>query len=193
MEFQHTLEKILGSRIKVRIIRTLLTFPAKGFGVRELAGILHIDHRSVSLAVKEFEQQNIVTSRVFGRSYAIYLNLESFFYPHLLSLLSAEQNLLHSLVETIKKHIKKKDVLCCALFGSIVEGKGKHNSDIDLLLIAQNKEKFLKKIQKLQEEILKKYGNPLSPLIFTQEEFAETNPQLKENILKNNYLIYGKW
>lgn len=193
MKFHTYLGEVLGSGVKVKLLRLLVRFPDKGFGLRELAALLEIDHRSVSKAIKEFDQHNLVVKRVFGRSYALSLNAESYLYPPLKALFQREEATLSQLIRLIKQHLSPTDVQLCALFGSVAEKEETYNSDIDLLIITPRKKKALQKIEPLRLPILHLFGNPLSPLLFTPQEFAATNPRLRENILKNNLLIYGKW
>lgn len=193
MKFHNYLQEILGSKIKIQLLRTLHKFPDKGFGMRELASLLKVDHRSVSEAVKDFEKHNLVKVKVFGRSYAVFLNKESFACRKIRGVFEVEKNTLNDLVSLVKRELPPKNIQTCALFGSIVEKKEKYNSDIDLLIITNNKEKIEGEIGGLQESVLTLFGNPLTPLILTKTAFKKTNPQLRENILKNNLLVYGKW
>lgn len=183
----------MGSKIKIQLLRTLNKFPDKGFGMRELASLLKIDHRSVSEAVKDFEKHNLVSVKVFGRSYAVYLNKTSFACQKIISIFEAEKNTLNYLVDLIKRELPSKKIQTCALFGSLVEKREKPNSDVDLLIITDDKNKIEKEIIALQEKVLSLFGNPIIPLILTKIEFKKTNKKLRENILKNNLLVHGKW
>lgn len=193
MMFHHYLQDILGSEIKVRLLRLLCGFPKRGFGMRELARLLEVDHRSVSRIVEELQQQNLVMKRIFGRTHALYFNTDSYLYPTLRELFQKEENTLPEIVALIKKHISAKEVKVCAIFGSVAEEKEKYNSDVDLVVITSDKEKVRKKLEPLLVKILGLFGNPLSTMIFTPHEFAVTNPALRENIIKKHLLIYGKW
>ncbi|HIG93664.1 TPA: nucleotidyltransferase domain-containing protein [Candidatus Woesearchaeota archaeon] len=193
MRFHTYLEEIFGSEIKVKLLRVLCKFPRKGFGIREMATLIQVNHRSVSKSILELERHNLIIKQIFGRSHALYLNTNSYLYEPLNKLFRQEQMTLQKVIDLIKKHLSFQDIKVCAIFGSVAEEKEGYNSDIDLLIITTNKKKVEQKLEPLLVKVLDLFGNPLSPLLFTPAEFAATNPALRENIIKKNILICGKW
>ncbi len=193
MKLHGYLEEVLGSAIKIRVLRMLFKFPTRGFGIRELARFIGANHRPVASTIRILRDNNMVTLRVVGRSYLVYLNKESFLATELAPLFSIEINSPASLIELIRSHLPLKSIKLCALFGSVAEGKEKPNSDIDLLIITSHKGKVSAAIAALQEKTLYSLGNPLSVLVLSPREFQATNPALKENIMRNHVLIHGTW
>lgn len=187
------MEDLLGSSLKIRLLRTLLKFPQKGFGIRELAAFLGVNHRSVAEAVKSFEQHNLVSVKVFGRSHAVYMNTGSYAYETVKQLLEKEQRTLPELIALLKQNLPRKEIDLCALFGSVAQSRESFNSDIDLLLITSHRQKSEEKIEYLKSLVLRHFGNPLHVIVFSRKEFNSVNPKLKENILKDHLLVYGKW
>jgi predicted nucleotidyltransferase len=75
------------------------------------------------------------------------------------------------------------------VFGSVVKGKSKFDSDIDIAVITDDK-KFLSKVEKLSDEILFKYGKVVSLIKFSEKEFETgKEPIIKE--IKKGMIIYG--
>ncbi len=193
MKLHGYLEEVLGSAIKVKLLRFLFKFPERGFGIRELARFLEVNHRPVARAVRSLRDNNLVNLRIAGRSNLIYLNQESFLAQQLRSIFIEEMKSPKFLIDLISTGLPQKKIQLCALFGSVAQGMEKPTSDIDLLIITSHKKEIASAVEALQEKILYLLGNPLSPLIVTRKYFESINPPLKENIMKNHLLIYGKW
>ena len=193
MKLHRYLEEVLGSPIRVRLLRFLFKFPERGFGIRELARFLEVNHRPVAGAVRSLRDNNLVNLRIAGRSNLIYLNRESFLAQQLRSIFIEEAKSPKFLVDLISQGLPRRKIQLCALFGSVAQGREKPTSDIDLLIITSHKKEIASAVEALQEKILYLLGNPLSPLIVTKKYFESINPPLKDNIMKNHLLIYGKW
>ena len=77
-----------------------------------------------------------------------------------------------------------------ALFGSVVKGEEKFNSDIDLLIITDNPKLASEISEKCNLEIINKFGNVLMPYILTKGKFKKSN--IRMDIIKNHILILGE-
>lgn len=193
MKINAYLEDVLGSPIKIRLLRFLFKFPQRGFGIRELARFLKVNHRPIAEAVQGFRDNNLVTLRFAGRTKLVYLNQESFLSQHLKPIFSEEINSPDFLVQFIRQNLPLRKIELCALFGSIAQGTEKPSSDIDLLIITSRKKEIVPAVDALREKVLHFFGNSLSPLIVTKKYFKSINPPLKESIIKDHLLIHGKW
>ncbi len=193
MKINTYLEDVLGSPIKIRLLRFLFKFPQRGFGIRELSRFLKVNHRPVAEAVQCFRDHNVVTLRFAGRTKLVYLNPESFLFQHLKPIFSEEMNSPDFLTQFIRQSLPLRKIQLCALFGSVAQGTEKPSSDIDLLIITSHKKEIMPAVDALREKILRFFGNPLSPLIVTRTYFETINPPLKESIIKNHLLFHGKW
>lgn len=79
------------------------------------------------------------------------------------------------LIKVIAKRLKEqygaKEVI---LFGSYAEGKATDDSDIDLLVISDSKERFYERqatVRRLLRDLKKRI--PVSPIVLTPEEIEE--------------------
>ncbi len=193
MKIHAYLEEVLGSPIKVRLLRFLFKFPQRGFGIRELARFLEVNHRPIAEAVQCLRDNNLVNLRVAGRSKLVYLNSESFLSQRFKPIFTEEMDSPNFLVQFIRRSLPLRKIELCALFGSVAQGTENPSSDIDMLIITSRKKEIMPAVDALREKVLHFFGNPLSPLIVTRAYFEAINPPLKESIIKNHLLIYGKW
>ncbi|MFH1259638.1 MAG: nucleotidyltransferase domain-containing protein [Elusimicrobiota bacterium] len=80
------------------------------------------------------------------------------------------------------------------LFGSLVKGKIRENSDIDLVIIKQTNKKFTERIGEVIE--LCKPKMAVDFIVYTPKEFAnlkEREPFIRKEIVENGKLIYEKY
>lgn len=93
-------------------------------------------------------------------------------------------------VESIKKQIvpilKRQGVTKAALFGSIVRGEAKKNSDIDILVKLKG-DKTLLDLVGLKFELEDKLGKKVDVLTY-----GGISPHLKDIILNEQKIIYEK-
>ena len=184
MRFHNVVEELFGTKEKIRVLRVLTKYP-KEYTSSELARYSNVSTAGVISIMNGFEKNGIVQSRKLGRSLLWKPNTCHRLYSIAKSIFSEEENLIFydfgNLVRTIIKGTKlvKKAVL----YGSVAAGNERADSDIDLLLIVTKKDKKLEEISNnLRESVLRNYGNMLSILIFTEEEWKKASKQLREEV-----------
>lgn len=172
------LENLLGSKTKIKILRTLHRHKGKEFTIRELSEFIDISHTGVRKALQDLYEMNAVTLNAVGRSHIIYLNQESHLTPLLSYLFDYEENTIQELQKDIKKHLCPHPAIeSVKIFGSVATGLEKPRSDIDLSIITSDHEKAEELLTELQILCNKKYGNPITPYILTPEEEKNLNNQ----------------
>ena len=190
MLFNVYLEALLGSKVKVKILRALLRFETKTFTLRELAGHIKVSHTAVLKSLGDLQGMNIIKIESHGTSNLITINKESYLYKELKRLFDFEVQTIQQLKEEIKKILPKAKSV--ALFGSIAMKREKLDSDIDVLIITQDKSEINEIIAKNQEAFSKQFGNILSAHIMTEIEFKrKKNTPFVKDILENYILIEG--
>src|SRR3989338_5188163 len=191
MLFSAYLEALLGSKVKVKILRALLMFDTKTFTSRELAGHIKVSHTAVLKSLGDLQGMNIIKIESHGTSNLITINKESCLYKELKRLFDFEVQTVQQLKEEIKKILPKAKSV--ALFGSIAMKKERLDSDIDVLIvITQGKSKINGIIAKNQEAFSKQFGNILSAHIMTEGEFnRKRNTPFVKGILESHILIEG--
>jgi predicted nucleotidyltransferase len=91
----------------------------------------------------------------------------------------------------VKEVIKKLNPKLIILFGSFASNEINEGSDIDILVVADFKEDFLDRIKILMD--LNKFGIPIEPIGYTNEEFEEMkkkNNLFVEEVLKKGKILF---
>jgi predicted nucleotidyltransferase len=192
MQFHNLIEMLLGSKVKVKVLRTLWRYREKEFTIRELAKFLGISHMGIKKVLDELEKTNAIAVRTLGRSYAFKLNTNSYAASIVERTFELEHQALPQLKEMIKSKIESPLVTSVALYGSIVEAKETPQSDIDLLIITNHKEKVEDTIVELQKDISDKFGNSISAYYVSKEDLQrkQNQPPIKQAI-RSHMLICG--
>ena len=193
MLMHNYMEIILGSKVKIKILRVMFRFPNKNFTGRELTSLIkNISAMAVSKSIKDLIEINLVSLEHHGNSNLLRLNKDSYLFEPIKNLFLAEESTITKLNKTIRKHLNVPCIKTAAIFGSLVAGEEKKDSDIDLFIITDNKKLTDGIIENLQKDINKGFGNVLMPYIMTKEEFKnKKNKPVIKNIINNNILIIG--
>jgi len=185
---------ILGSKANVRVLKTLLQHRGKVFTIRELARTAGLSHPEVSRVVKELEKRGIAKLQPVGRAQQISLNEESYVLKSMIEpLFRAEKNTVNSLISTIKPFFRDSRIVSVAIFGSMVRGLERNTSDIDLLVIAKDREVANECVARASSAAFSRFGIAMSPFIIEEERFIrEHDRELEKSILESYILSYGK-
>ena len=141
MALHDYLDEVLGSKASVRVLRALVRYKGKVFTVRELARVSGVSHPAVSTVVKDLERRGIVKLQPVGRAHQVILNGESYALKSIVEpMVKAEENTLSMLVATIRLFFKEERVTSVAIFGSVAKGLETMTSDVDLLVVTDDRE-----------------------------------------------------
>jgi len=106
-----------------------------------------------------------------------------------------EPPLRKSLINAIlKRLLENLDVVKVVLFGSYVSGKPTKDSDLDLLIIVNTKEKGIKRYA-MVSELLEPRKIPMDIIVKTPEELKDRTRMFDPfimNILKTGKVLYEK-
>jgi len=193
MQFHDIVEMLLGSKVKVKVLRTLERYREKEFTIRELAKFLGVSHTGIKKVVDELEKTNVLRVRTVGRSYAFRLNVNSYAANIVGRTFEMESEALSELGDVIREKLKSRFVTSAALYGSVVEGKETSRSDIDLLIITNQREKVEEIVAELQNDVSERFGNSISAYYVSEEDLRKKRkePPIKQ-ALQNHMLICGK-
>jgi len=193
MQFHDLVEMLLGSKVKVKVLRTLERYREKEFTIRELAKFLGVSHTGIKKVVDELEKTNVLRVRTVGRSYAFRLNMNSYAAKIVGKTFEMESGALSELGDVIREKLKSRFVTSAALYGSVVEGKETSRSDIDLLIITNQREKVEEIVAELQNDVSERFGNSISAYYIGEEDLRRKRkePPIKQ-ALQNHMLICGK-
>jgi DNA-binding transcriptional ArsR family regulator len=194
MSLQGYLDVIIGSRDSIKVLRTLVRYRGKVFTVRELARYSGISHPQVSKVLKNLEKKGIVRLQPVGRAYLVILNEENYMFRSVLEpLVRAEENTLNALVTEIQPFFQREGIISVAIFGSVAKGSDTERSDVDVLIIAEDREAAIDSVTRASPVAIKKFGVGLSPLIMSRLEFIKgQNRDLLDSILESYRMVWGK-
>lgn len=198
MLFQEPLNSILGQFSKVKILRFLIRSQAELNGT-QIAKAVGLSHVKSNIALQELVAHGLITMRRVGRSCLYRLDQENIVIKKLLRpLFQKESHLSDELKKIIISELKPAYPLSIVLFGSIVRGDARPNSDIDLLVVIpqdKNMAQAKREIERAGEKALKIFGNHLSPLVVKVDLFRKKyrrGEKLYVDVVKNGKPIYGK-
>jgi predicted nucleotidyltransferase len=185
--------EILGSKANVRVLRALLRYRGKVFTVRELARAADFSHPQASKVLRGLESRGVVKLQPVGRAYQVTLNDESYVLKSVIEpLFAAERDTVDSLASTIRPFFEDEGIVSVAIFGSVARGLERATSDIDLLIVADDKELANERAAAASVAALSAFGHALSPLILHTERFAKDGGrQLERSILAHYTLVRG--
>ena len=198
MKFRISLLDVLNSKTKIKIIKFLLTHEAS-MSEREIASILKVSHMSVNRTMRELAELNFVNFVTIGKAHLWRVNHKSYAFRALSELIkgvSGIQEPIEELKKILLKNLPKTLIKRIVLFGSIAKGSERTNSDIDIFVLArdkQSKEKLESSIEKLSNICFEMYGNRLAPYILTDQEFKQKkNLKVISEIAKGIEIYSGK-
>lgn len=197
MRFSYPLDKILGQRSKIKILRYLSRYSSEFTG-REIARAIGFSHPVTHSALASLQEEGVVLMRRSGRSLLFSLAKDHRLVKEIiLPLFQKEARFKEKIIQFIAKKIKHP-IESMILYGSIVKDREKPVSDIDLLFVLPSDVptgKVEKKLLELNADIVKQYGNQLSPLVISRKEFLKRlkkKDKLLQTILKEGEVLYGK-
>lgn len=179
MKLHNLLDDMLDSKSKTRILRLLFGFPGREFTEREIADMIGMSPNTVNLALRDLRKTNVFVYKRIGRSHSYQCDRDSVLFPLFTELFARERLAKDELMGLLKK--KLKDIGTCILFGSFARGEEEFDSDLDLLIIADDKAQAKSITNDLEEELSRRFSITLTPLIFSRKEFASKR---KENFIR---------
>lgn len=193
MQFHNLAETLLGSKVKIKVLRTLWKYKEKEFTIRELAKFLEISHTGIKKVLDELEKTNVVKLRTLGKSHAFKLNANSYAARIVEDVFEKEAKALSELQETLRKELTSSWVTSAALFGSLAKAEETPLSDIDLFIVTENRKKAEETIAELQKDVSEKFGNSISAYYANKQDLKNKRRDSPiKQVLQDHVLICGK-
>lgn len=194
MKFHNILDEMLGNKTKVRLLRAFFTYPEKGFTESELERIAGIPQASVHRNVKSLMDNGLLDRKRIGKANLHSLNKEHILYQLMQTNFEAERNVLVDLKKLIEESVKSQpQIELVVLFGSIVKGMERADSDVDIFIVCKGeKSKLDDKLTDLRNISQNKFGNPVSLMIKHKEELQDLKTRSIFNEIKNGEIIFKR-
>lgn len=174
MRFHKPLSDVLGSRIKIDILRLLSRTGSDHTG-REIGSIIGCSHNAARSALEDLEQSGLVIHRQAGRANLYSLDEDNVIYTDILaSAFLVEDGLLKKVADIISKWIGD-GLSSIILYGSVARGEEGKESDIDIVVVLKDGADPDSKEEAIADasiEVVRRFGNKLSPILVTESEFA---------------------
>jgi predicted nucleotidyltransferase/HEPN domain-containing protein len=195
------LDAVLGSKVAVKTLRTMLTQPYRERFLTELVREAGVGVGPLMKVLKELVAQGVVQERIVGKQHFYKPNLENHVARSLFDLFTMERTLeiptrlRTALVEFVAKlrTESKENLLSVVLFGSVAKGRAKPESDLDLLLIFNDTPKDDKEIRAQLDSVSEFYDTLAQEHIVTRNEFLEMygyGDDLVANALADGIVLY---
>jgi predicted nucleotidyltransferase len=173
MKWNGSLDEVLGSKLKIRIIRTLHESgrPMTGMKLAQAAGY---SHTQTYKALDELEMLGVITKDYAGASHIYSINPRSYVVNEMLApALIAEKEILHALASRFYDRVGK-DLISITLYGSVARRRDDPGSDIDLILIVRDTAD-LESLEDLVAEVsldaALEFGGPVSAFAVSESEY----------------------
>lgn len=187
------LEQLLGSRAAVSILRTLVKYKGMVFTVRRLAETANVSHTEANQTIDKLEKFGVVKVQPVGRAYQISLNGKSYILANVISpIFSAESRTRQALVTLLKESLSTKKIISAAIFGSVAAGKERDGSDIDLIVISNDKDRAYSVIGNAIAQVSEIFHGKLAPIVFSKKELIDKKQSdLIKSILGSHIMVAG--
>jgi predicted nucleotidyltransferase len=188
------IEKIFQGKYCIQVLNTIISSP-EGCNITEVSKELKISKSVVFKVINSLKNENILVSFTKGKSKFYRLNEENYFVNALIKkIFELEEQVMNEVKNLLIKNFKKIKILSLILYGSFFTPRFDFKSDIDLMIIVENKNKVKKEIEKITTFFSDK-GLILFIDAIEISEFRKLykiNEPLIKNITKNGVILYGK-
>ncbi len=187
------LEDVLGNKASISLLRTMINYQGKIFTIRGLAEEAKVTPNETALTIHDLERFGIVKIQPVGRAYQLELNKKSYILDKIIEpMIESEKNTMSEMLELLKKYLDTEKIISAVIFGSVVKGQEKMDSDIDLLVVSNDHGHAIKQISEVEDQIFTIFRGSISPVVFTKKEFkAKQKGSLIRSIIDNHILICG--
>jgi len=194
MRFHGCLEQVLGSKAAIRILRMMIRYQAKVFTKRGLARTADVSANEAALTIHDLEDIGIVKVQPVGRSHQLSLNKKSFILNRIVRpAFKAEEDALSELAKVLKKSLDGKAVVSAALFGSVVTGRERPDSDVDILIISDDFSAAAEAVSGALAEAAEVFHARIAPIIISQKELrSKKKGGLIRSIVSDHIMVCGR-
>ena len=160
------LEKLLGSRLRARVIGWLFIHPDERYYVRQLATLLKEDSTNISRELSRLEALGVVVCQREGRQKHYQANGNLPIFDELRSIAVKTIGLVDILSNALAQYGDK--ITLAFVYGSIAQGTHTAKSDVDLVIVG---ELDAVDLHRTIAEVETKLKRPVNYSLFSPKEF----------------------
>ena len=171
-----------------KLLHIFLKHPDQRFYTKEISRKTGVGSGTVNSFLRNIHRDNVLIKEIVGNVHLYRLNNEFELVKQLKIvniLLEFEQ---HKLIDKLLKI--DDNIISLILYGSHANGENDSKSDIDILLITNNKKSFTQITQKLEQK-LKKTISIQTMTISEWQKLKEKDKIFYESILQNHIVLHG--
>jgi len=172
------LKQLLGSRIRISILKLFVFNPDKEYYIREIERLTKEPFDPLRLELRRLENMGLLKSRSSGKQKYYSINSNHVLFPDIKSIILKTVGMGDLLKSTFDK---KDDILVAFIYGSYAKDAEHTESDIDIFVIGNISSKEL---QGVISKIESKTKREINSTIYSLEE-------LKEKYKSKNNFITG--
>ncbi len=187
------LEKIFGSKSKIRILRSMFKNPKRSYSMEDIVKATGMSYGTVHPATKDLVESRIIVTHKIGRSNVYDINQIHVLFPQIEALFKSEKLTFKDKAKEFADKVKKKGLENIILFGSVAKEEVIEAGDIDLLFIYTDAA-VTNEIDKYAMEFLEKYDIVISPIFLSKKETKKRMKNLDEFVLTaidEGIILYG--
>lgn len=187
------LEKIVGAKSKVKILRKMLENEDREYCLEDLVKATGQSFGTVHPSLQSLVESRIVLVRKIGKSKLYRVNTRHVLYEKIKELMLAERHSFMRIAREFAEGLEKTHVKNIILFGSVARGDFSEKSDIDILLV-YSRTKPEGHVMEEVRTLLDKYDVEIVPTFLSVTEVRE---RLKKSdsfimdILEEGKVLYG--
>jgi predicted nucleotidyltransferase len=162
------LEKLLGSKLRAKVLSWLFLHPDERYFGRQLEELLEKDSTNISRELGRLAKLGILVCRTEGRQKYYQANRESPIFSELQGLVIKTYGLADVVREALKPLARAIEV--AFVHGSFAKGSVKPDSDVDLIVIGScSFGEVVDAISKAQDKL----GREVNPSVYPVDEFKK--------------------
>ncbi|MBI2654157.1 nucleotidyltransferase domain-containing protein [Candidatus Woesearchaeota archaeon] len=184
----------LGSEKRKKIAITLLEYPKRQWSCSALEDMTKMPHATVYRTLSGLKEFGILKSAKINKKDVVYELVSSPLAKELERAVNIGKITSKKIAKNFANRIKSKNIHSVALYGSAAKGTSKPESDIDILVVLDKKNKILEeKILNIAAQISSKANKTISAVIMDVNQIRkEKGSTFIKSIMENMELLYGK-
>lgn len=201
MRFHQTLDTMLDSEHKVRILRFLCRKGGEWVG-RRLAAELSMNPVTAHRALRDLHQATVLDFRKVGSHFLYSLRDDHYLVREVLRpLFKGEARAQERLLDMLRREFRttlRASVVSAAIYGSLSRAQERPTSDIDLLVLVssvQAKQDVRDTMGRIGEAAMRTFGNSLTLYVNTVHEAQQKVRRglpIFRNILRDHHVLWGR-
>jgi len=190
---QNVLEKIIGKKSKIKILRLLMSDDDRDYCLDDIAKSTGMSCGTIYPSLNELLETRIIIQRKAGRSILYKINKNHILFNKIKELIDMEQKSLINVAEEFVHRLPKDHVGAIVLFGSVARGEFTEKSDVDIVVVYKD-ERAKDEVRSLVDSMVSSYDVHVVPVFLIQKEIQDRIKRFDNfiiTVVNEGRLLYG--